>query len=198
MSWKVLSALGVLWGFAHLAIEAPLGAGGSNLWRAVLLSTAIWLCVLWLAVRGTQWAFHAAVPLGAVACGWLALSHFARPGSHTVWLGVIPWMTDPEDAPSWVVPPYNLLMYVGVALGVAIVWAGIRNIRAATGRRDLWMPLGLAAIVFAIGLADMLRPASYLPGAGWLWTAAASSAFAAVALIALVLPLPARDLRLAH
>ena len=186
MDWKALSALGILWGFAHLALEAPLGAGGSNLWKLVLASTVVWLLALLLAMRGARWAVYATILLGATVCFWLALSHFARPGSHTIWLAFIPWMTDPEDAPHYLVPPYNLLMYSGVGLGLAIVWTGIRSSMHA-GTRSMWLPFAIAAAVTATGLADMARHAAYEPGAGLIWTVAAGLLVGAVGISALML-----------
>jgi len=187
-TWTVLSAAGIAWGFAHLALEAPLGAGGTNLWKLVLVSTLAWLVMLALAARGSRRAAFGTVLLGATVCFQLALVHFARVGSHTVWVGVLPWMTDPEDAPAALVPPYNLLMYVGIGLGLATVWAGTRALLSGEGRRRLWFPFVVAALVVVAGLADMTRPASYLGGTGLIWTAAAAVVAGAVAMAAAVMP----------
>jgi hypothetical protein len=187
-TWIVLSAAGIAWGFAHLALEAPLGAGGTNLWRLVLVSTVAWLAMLALAARGSRRAAFGTVLLGATVCFQLALVHFARVGAHTVWLGILPWMTDPEDAPAVLVPPYNLLMYVGIGLGLATVWAGTRALISHQGRHRLWFPAMVAALVILAGLADMTRPASYAGGKGLIWTAAAALVAGGVALAASVAP----------
>ncbi len=187
-TWIVLSAAGIAWGFAHLALESPLSAGGTNLWKLVLVSTVAWLALLALAARGSRRAAFGTVLLGATVCFQLALVHFARVGSHTVWLGVLPWMTDPEDAPAALVPPYNLLMYVGVGLGLATVWAGTRTLVSYQGRHRLWFPVVVAALVVAAGLADMTRPASYVGGTGLIWTGAAALAAGGVAMAASVVP----------
>jgi hypothetical protein len=187
-AWTALSAAGIAWGFAHLAVEGPLSAGGSNLWKAILAVTILWLAVLLLGVRGSRWAALGTALLGATACYQLALVHFARVGSHTVWLGLLPWMTDPEDAPAWLVPPYNLLMYVGVVLGLAIVWAGTRAQISGDARGRLWIPLAVVVLVSAGGLADMTRPASYVAGTAFIWTGVAALAAGAVAVAAVVVP----------
>jgi hypothetical protein len=187
-AWIVLSAGGIAWGFAHLALEAPLGAGGTNLWRLVLVSTFVWLAVLFLAVRGSRRAALVAVLLGATVCFQLALVHFARVGSHTIWLGPVPWMTDPEDAPKALVPPYNLLMYAGVGLGLGTIWAGTRALVSGDRLQNLWFPFLVAGLVFVTGLVDMTRPASYAGGTGFFWTAAAAMAAGAVAMAAALMP----------
>jgi len=187
-TWIALCAAGIAWGFAHLAVEAPLGAGGTNLWKFVLVSTLAWLGLLAIASRGSRLAAFGAVLFGATVCFQLALVHFARVGSHTVWLGLMPWMTDPEDAPAWLVPIYNLLMYIGVGLGLAIIWAGTRAVVSDEGRHGLWVPLAVASLVVAAGLADMTRPASYVPGTALIWTAGAAVLSGGVAAAAAFLP----------
>jgi hypothetical protein len=50
------------------------------------------------------------------------------------------------------------------------------------------IPLAVIALVSAGGLADMTRPASYVAGTAFIWTAAAAAVAGAVAVAAVVVP----------
>jgi hypothetical protein len=148
--WILWSALGVVWGGTHVGLEALMGKG---LFRLGVLLTLAWAVLLVLAVKRQRWAKHGAVLLGALGCYWIAVMHFR---AQIEWLGVFPWIRNPENAgPAWVVP-YNLLVDSGAVLGLAILWTSARVMDVG---RDGWGSgffLIVSGVLAACGMASVV------------------------------------------
>ena len=65
-----------------------------------------------------------AVVLGALGGYWLTMMHYYNMRLH--WYGVIPWMTNPEHAGQAWAGSYNILVYVGAVIGLALLWTSAR------------------------------------------------------------------------
>src|SRR5947208_6646222 len=134
--FMLISLLGLAWGLAHVGMEALMGAG---LVKPGLLVTAVWAVMLVLALRGQGWAMYASVILGALGGYWLTMMHYYNMQLH--WYGVVPWMTNPEDAGRAWAGAYNILVYAGAVIGVALLWTGARALNLGLDLRRGWFML---------------------------------------------------------
>ena len=143
------------WGVAHVGMEMLMGLG---LLKVGTLLTLLWALAFVPAVRGSIPARYAAVALGALASFYLALVHFIRLNMRLAWLGPLPILTQGEVAgPAWVLP-YNLLVYAGILIGIANLWAGARVLRTCRPARDSLPAIFVSLLLTVLELYRISRP----------------------------------------
>jgi hypothetical protein len=134
--WLLVSALGMAWWLAHELMETlmgvpligedPLGKLGS--WVVILTLGVVWAGTAWLARRGHHIWTTSSFVLGALLCYEVATLHYALPRMHTTRVIVLPWMTSAEGAAAVWLVSYNVLVYSGSLIGLAILWLGARRL----------------------------------------------------------------------
>jgi hypothetical protein len=153
--WLAVSALGIVWWLAHelmetlmgapLIAEDPLGKPGS--WGVTLILAIVWAAAVWLSRPGGQFWTTTAFVVGGLLCYVIATLHYVLPQMHTLRVVVLPWMTSAEGvAAQWLVP-YNVLVYCGSLIGLAILWLGARALRRCGGQLVTLAPGVLLATV---------------------------------------------------
>jgi hypothetical protein len=143
------------WGLAHTGMELLMGLG---LLKVGTLLTLLWALAFVPAVRGSVPARYAAVALGALASFYLALVHFIRLNMHLAWLGPLPLlMRDEVAGPAWVLP-YNLLVYAGILIGIANLWAGACVLRTCRPARDSLPAIFVSLLLTVLELYRISRP----------------------------------------
>jgi hypothetical protein len=143
------------WGLAHTGMEALMGLG---ILKVGTLLTLLWALAFVPAVRGSVPARYAAVALGALASFYLALVHFVRLNMPLAWLGPLPILTRGEVVgPGWVVP-YNVLVYAGIFIGVANLWAGARVLRTGRAAHGNLLAMLVGLLLTVLELYRISRP----------------------------------------
>lgn len=141
--------LALAWGCIHVSMELH---GGFGLRKAgVVLALVVALILLTPLLRDQRWVLPAAAILGAVESYYVAIAHFV-PDRNTLWVGPIPWLTDADvKSAGWSVA-YKVLIDVGLVVGLALLWTGVRAVSARDGRRKgALFVVACAAIMLALG-----------------------------------------------
>ena len=129
----VWSVLGIAWSIMHIGMEWSMGIGNFRRWLVLL---AAWSALLLLALLRTMrsWMGWGLIAMGAFGVFALPLRHFEWERSPVSWFGLLPRIATEEKAgPGWIVP-YNLLIYIGLAIGVALLWSGARMMHGGASR----------------------------------------------------------------
>jgi len=127
------STLGIVWSIAHIGMEWGMGTGNFRRWVVLL---AAWSALLLFAVvRSTRsWMGWGLIAMGACGVFALPLRHFEWERYPVSWFGLLPRIaTEAAAGPGWIVP-YNVLIYLGLAIGVALLWAGARMMQGGASR----------------------------------------------------------------
>lgn len=144
--------LGLAWGCVHVGMELHGGFGLRKVGLPLSLASIVLLAFL---VRGQQqrWALPAAIVLGAVESYYVAIAHFV-PDRNTTWRGPLPWLTTADvTAPGWSFA-YKVLIDVGLLIGLAILWVGVRAMITRFGRHEATRFIVLCTgVMFALGLS---------------------------------------------
>lgn len=151
-SFLVWSMLGIVWNITHIAMEWRMGTGNFRRWIVLLI---VWSGFL-VATRicgGRPWMGWTLIAMGACGVYALPLRHFEWERHPISWFGILPRIATQEEAgPGWIVP-YNLLIYVGLAIGIALLWSGARMMQAGASRpRQSLRLLLFAGILFFPGV----------------------------------------------
>jgi hypothetical protein len=113
-----------------------------------------------LARRGHHFWTSTSFVLGGLLCYVIATLHYALPRMHTTRVIVLPWMTSAEGAAAFWLVPYNVLVYSGSLIGLAILWLGA----AALWRNGGWF----VSVAPGVLLAAMIVGAVWAGGlANW-------------------------------
>lgn len=144
--------LGVAWGCAHMGMELHGGFGLGKVGLPLSL-TAIVLLAFLIWGRGQRWALPVAIVLGAMESYYVAIAHFV-PDRNTTWRGPLPWLTTADvTAPGWSLA-YKVLIDVGLLIGLAILWVGVRAMIMRFGRHEATRFIVVCAIIMlALGLS---------------------------------------------
>jgi hypothetical protein len=154
--WLAVSALGIAWWLAHELMETLMGApliaedslGKLGSWVVILILGIVWAVAAWLARPGGRFWTSGAFVLGGLLCYVIATLHYVLPQMHTTRVVVLPWMTSAEGAAaSWLVP-YNVLVYGGSLIGLALLWLGARALWRSGG----WFVALAPGVVLAVEL----------------------------------------------
>lgn len=181
-SFYLWSVLGIIWSMTHIGMEWGMGTGNFRRWVVLL---AAWSALLLFAVvRGARpWVRWGLIAMGACGVFALPLRHFEWERYPVSWFGLLPRIaTEDAAGPGWIVP-YNLLIYLGLANGVALLWSGARMMREGSRPRRSFRLLLFVGVLFFPGVIG-----GFLGRGRLIWGIAIEGAILGIMLAAVWLP----------
>lgn len=154
-AWLAWSGMGIAWSVLHLGLERLMGAGSFHV--ALVAALLIWTMTLVCAASGRRRALYLAIALGALCCYDMSIQHYSMLGPVDR-LRVFMWQARPEGASAAWALPYNLLVYAGTLIGLAILWTSARVANTAGDRVAVKLALGIAGLLACTGLGVTMLP----------------------------------------